>query len=252
VSLDVQRSPLGSFVVLSAEDSHHLTSVLRLQVSDRIELADTNSGRVFIARITEQQAETTVCLEEEIGASSNLPRLPSLTLLCALCKGEKNDLITDWATELGCSTIIFFQGDHSVVKLKTEEDRAKKTERFAKIGLAAAKQSRQTKPPRLLVEDSLASALKAAEAASSESGTEPRERERYFCSLSPSATRLTSIPKNTKTIQIVIGPEGDFSSAEELRLCEAEYVPITLGERVLRSELAVVSALVSIQQAFDL
>ena len=75
---------------------------------------------------------------------------------------------------------------------------------------------------------------------------------RLYCSLSAGARRVTSTGEKINSIQVVVGPEGDFSQSEESRLCDAGYTPISLGERVLRSELAVVSALVSLQQIFRL
>ena len=247
-----QGSPLGSFVVLSAEDSHHVKSVLRLKVGDPIEVSDPSSGGVYLARIVELSGEVRATIENELRAMAKdaSADAPAMILLCALCKGEKNDLITDWATELGCSSILFWPSEHSVMKLRSAEERLKKQDRYRKIGLAAAKQSRQVKPPSVLIAESLNTAIAIAQEMTPTTPGEIGHNARWYCSLSPGAPRVTSTQGKLNSVQVVIGPEGDFSRNEEVLLCDSGYSPITLGERVLRSELAVVSALVSLQQLF--
>lgn len=245
-SCNSERSLKGSAFVLSTEDSHHIRSVLRLKEGDLIEVADTNSGLIFLCAITQLGPIVEVTIQSH-QATASPSHSPQITLLPALCKGEKNELIIDWATELGCTEIIFWQGDHSVVKLKSERDLLQKEARFQKIGLAAAKQSRQPRPPSIRISSTLASALTIASADQS-----PESVCKIVCSLSPSAERLFHSNQNIKQFKIVIGPEGDLSPKEEDALCAQGYVPTTLGDRVLRSELAVVTALVSVHYTFNL
>lgn len=239
-----ERSHNGSALVLSSEDSHHVRSVLRLKIGSPVEVADTASGLVFLCRITQLDSLVEVAVQSQETATAEESH-PLITLLPALCKGEKNELIIDWATELGCSEIIFWQGDHSVVKLKSEKDILQKEYRFQKIGLAAAKQSRQPRPPSVHIAESLTTALANASTPSS-----PDMVFRMVCSLSSRAQPLSKQSQNIKQIYIVIGPEGDLSPKEEDALCAQGYVPITLGDRVLRSELAVVTAIVSVHYTF--
>jgi 16S rRNA (uracil1498-N3)-methyltransferase len=241
-----ERSLYGSVLVLSSEDSHHIRSVLRLKVGATVEVADISSGLVFLCTITQLDSPVHVTVKSQEAATP--PKLrPRITLFPALCKGEKNELIIDWATELGCTEIIFWQGDHSVVKLKSDKDVFQKEARFQKIGLAAAKQSRQPQPPHIRISTSLSSALEVAS-----KSNPPDSTFRILCSLSPSAQKLSRPIEKIKEIHIVIGPEGDLSAREEDALCAQGYVPTTLGDRVLRSELAVVTALVSVHYTFSI
>lgn len=245
-SSNSERSLNGSALVLSSDDSHHIRSVLRLKVGASVEVVDTASGLVLYCTITNLDSPVEVAVQSQ---EKNTPQKfsPSITLFPALCKGDKNELIIDWATELGCAEIVFWQGEHSVVKLKSEKDILQKEVRFQKVGLAAAKQSRQPKPPTIRIARSLSSALEIA------GTTNPPDTVfRMVCSLSPFAQTMSRPNKNIKQVCIVIGPEGALSTKEEDALCAQGYVPTTLGDRVLRSELAVVTALVSVYYTFNI
>ena len=50
--------------------------------------------------------------------------------------------------------------------------------------------------------------------------------------------------KETKTLSVLIGPEGDFSPSErELILGNRNVVPFTISRNILRSDTAVISAI---------
>jgi 16S rRNA (uracil1498-N3)-methyltransferase len=46
------------------------------------------------------------------------------------------------------------------------------------------------------------------------------------------------IEKNPKSITIVVGPEGGFDSSEVAFLNENDFISVSLGKRILRSETA--------------
>jgi RsmE family RNA methyltransferase len=62
---------------------------------------------------------------------------------------------------------------------------------------------------------------------------------------------MSSLLESTNTsapIVIAIGPEGDFAPEEEALLTTRHaFAPISLGSSILRSELAVVSAIISVR-----
>ena len=227
-------SGLGSSIVLSPEDSHYIRDVLRLDIHSSLELGDTTSGEIFLARLANVDDKVLVHIESRLEE----PRVESgsTILLFALCKGSKNDLVCDWATELGCSRIVFWQSERSVTRLRNREETKLKADRLSKIARAAAQQSKQCRPPQILVVASLAEAVAAV-------GDVPNTRP-FVCSLSPHAMPIRDAvtDRDSGTI-IVVGPEGDLSPAEETLLTDAGYLPVSLGHRVLRSELAAVTAI---------
>jgi 16S rRNA (uracil1498-N3)-methyltransferase len=225
---------------LPAEESHYLRDVLRLKTGDSVEIADPKDGLTCIATLSALQPLVTFTPNETIENSS--PALLRI-LLIALCKGQKNELICDWATELGCTHIAFWQATRSIVRLKNQKDAESKRERLDKIAVAAAQQSRQLRPPTISVHLSLDDALKALPTAST---------KRICCSLSAEASPIASLASRTPDETgwtLAVGPEGDLTSQEEEHLVAQGFLRASLGPTILRSELATVTALASLAVA---
>ena len=227
----------NSLLSLSPSDSHYLKDVLRLPVGALVEIGDPNSGETFTASISSLTEGVTLAIREKIDTATTDP---AIILLCALCKGQKNELITDWATELGCSQIIFWQADRSIVRLKSEGDATSKADKLSKAALAAAQQSRQVKPPHVMVTTSLTKALALLPSTP--------ETLKACCSLeheAPPLQELTSHLRPGGCLCVVIGPEGDLTPDELKTLYHHGFKAASLGRQVLRSELAVVTAIVT-------
>lgn len=226
---------------LPREESHYVRDVLRLAVGDPLEIGNVSEKQIIAATIHSIGETVTVTLNALI-ESGHSPQRP-IILLCALCKGDKNEQIIDWATELGCSTFHFWQATRSVMRLRSKEEFAKKATRFQKVALAAAQQSKQNTPPNVSVHHDLLSALSAL-------SSEP-SAARFVCSLEPSQPPLSTAIKQLRAgtpLIVAVGPEGDFTAEEleQLTACSG-FSKISLGPSVLRSELAVVTAIVAIR-----
>ena len=239
-------------IELSQENTHYLRDVLRLKDGDHLELGDPDSGAIFSAVILSTTSAVTVLIKEALPDTQLLQR--PRVLLFALCKGQKNELVCDWATELGCSSIIFWQAERSVVRLKDERELSAKAARLTKIAQAAAQQSKQSRPPQIHVVRSLsaAAALNAATEISAAAQTLQSNSVglKLYCSLSPDAApihALLSTLNNSVATAIVIGPEGDLSPEEETLLKSSGWLPVSLGKSTLRSELAALTAIVAVK-----
>ncbi|MCX6115438.1 MAG: RsmE family RNA methyltransferase [Proteobacteria bacterium] len=239
-------------IELSQENTHYLRDVLRLKDGDHLELGDPDSGAIFSAVILSTTSAVTVLIKEALPDTQLLQQ--PIVLLFALCKGQKNELVCDWATELGCSSIIFWQAERSVVRLKDERELSAKAARLTKIAQAAAQQSKQSRPPQIHVVRSLsaAAALNAATEISAAAQTLQSNSVglKLYCSLSPDAApvhALLSTLNNSVATAIVIGPEGDLSPEEETLLKSSGWLPISLGKSTLRSELAALTAIVAVR-----
>jgi 16S rRNA (uracil1498-N3)-methyltransferase len=230
----------GAAIPLPAESSHHIKDVLRLREGEPIELADPSTGAVYEGTIDSLTGGAHVRV---IGTHApSATKMPRITLLCALCKGQKNDLICDWATELGAARIVFWQATRSVVRLHDTKDLRSKEGRLAKIAFAAAQQSRQAKPPTVIVTSSLSEALVVTEETGGITSC------KVSCSLSEGTVPIRAVlstRSETTPIHIAIGPEGALTAEEENLLAEDGFVRVSLGESVLRSELAVVAAILA-------
>ncbi|MEI6517166.1 MAG: RsmE family RNA methyltransferase [bacterium] len=227
-------------IELSQENAHYLRDVLRLKDGDHLELGDPDSGAIFSAVILSTTSAVTVLIKEALPDTQLLQR--PIVLLFALCKGQKNELVCDWATELGCSSIIFWQAERSVVRLKDERELSAKAARLTKIAQAAAQQSKQSRPPQIHVVRSLSAAAQTLP--SNSVGL------KLYCSLSPDAAQihaLLSTLNNSVATAVVIGPEGDLSPEEETLLKSSGWLPVSLGKSTLRSELAALTAIIAVR-----
>lgn len=239
-------------IELSQENTHYLRDVLRLKDGDHLELGDPDSGAIFSALILSTTSAVTVLIKEALPDTQLLQR--PIVLLFALCKGQKNELVCDWATELGCSSIIFWQAERSVVRLKHERELSAKAARLTKIAQAAAQQSKQSRPPQIHVVRSLSAAAALSAAAEISAAAQTLQSNsvglKLYCSLSPDAApihALLSTLNNSVATAIVIGPEGDLSPEEETLLKSSGWLPVSLGKSTLRSELAALTAIVAVR-----
>lgn len=239
-------------IELSQENTHYLRDVLRLKDGDHLELGDPDSGAIFSALILSTTSAVTVLIKEALPDTQLLQQ--PIVLLFALCKGQKNELVCDWATELGCSSIIFWQAERSVVRLKDERELSAKAARLTKIAQAAAQQSKQSRPPQIHVVRSLSAAAALSAAAEISAAAQTLQSNsvglKLYCSLSPDAApihALLSTLNNSVATAIVIGPEGDLSPEEETLLKSSGWLPVSLGKSTLRSELAALTAIVAVR-----
>ncbi len=247
-----QGSLLGSLVVLSAEESHHLRDVLRRRINDSVEICDTVTAKAFLGTIISLTPTVTVALSEALPEqiTASLQQGPQISLLFALSKGEKNDQVCDWATELGCTQIILWQSERSVVRIKTHSDRLAKESRLQRIAVGAAKQSRQSRPPTVLLAEDLRRALTSAGIHSNSPGASELRLCCSLCAESISVRAAWNLLLPPQFVHLVIGPEGDLAPNEESILKEHGFILITLGKNVLRSELAAVSAVIATREIF--
>ena len=222
-----------SVVALSEADAHHARDVLRLAVGSPITLILRQSGRSFDAVVNDLAPLITVRItapSEDLARPSRVRRI-----LFALCKGDRNDLVCEKATELGVGVVHLFQSDRSIVRLDSPADIEKKRTRWDKIAEGAAKQCGRTSVPQVLVSRSLEDALTSAP-------LEQHER-RFYCSLAAHSRELRTVPPPAGFIHLCVGPEGDFTPAEEARLAARGGEAISLGPTVLRSETAAIAAI---------
>jgi 16S rRNA (uracil1498-N3)-methyltransferase len=198
--------------VLSDGDRHHLQRVLRMSVGDTCEVVA--GGRVWEARVTAGGLE----LGEEV---TQVSAAPTLTVWLAQ-PGARSDEAVEKLTELGVARIGALRSD-----LLKGSFTSARLARWQRVAEAAAKQSRQRRPPELL-------------------GVSP-----YAAVLSPEAVVLSNEGASgglanrivgRRSATLLIGPESGFS-ADELELARERGVAVaTFGPVVLRTETAAIVA----------
>ena len=215
----------ASAATITGEDAHHISRVLRMKAGDALSLCD-GAGNEYDAVITAISQDTVVC---ELGTlhASEAESLVHVTLFQCLPKAGKMELIVQKCTELGVFSIVPVQSARCVVVPGKDYD--KKRERYNRVALEAAKQSRRAMVPQVLplVE------LKKIDVKAFDLFLVAYEDENTV-SLKQ-ALRAANTPRS---IALLIGPEGGLEEGEIAQLVKAGAKSVSLGKRILRTETA--------------
>lgn len=231
-------------IQLPAPVAHHLVTVLRAQVGDRVEavLAD---HRVYLAEVCALDPAQ-IRIIRDLGQNSELP--VAAAILCGLPKTkEKPELIVQKATELGAAKIIFFEAARSVSHWSSTKQ-GKKIARLQKIADSAAEQSHRNIQPAVLYYPTLKAALQANPADHRVVAWEESAKEGETSALAKTLQAL----RPGESIQAVFGPEGGLTVKEVAEMNAAGVVSVGLGPRILRTETAPLYFLAAVSYASEL
>lgn len=216
-------------VVLADEDHRYLTRVLRLDVGAAVVLFDGKSveASARITRIGPRALELKIDERRPVVAVAR----PYLTLIQALAKSDKLDLVVQKATELGVGRIIPVTSARAVTRLDAGQARAlSRRARWQKIAREASRQSGRLDVPDVEGVTALATALSAS----------PKDALKLLMWEGARQTTLRAVLPSQPPQQIVIaiGPEGGFT-LDEVEVARAHgFSPVGLGPRILRTETA--------------
>lgn len=211
---------------LSAEESHHLARVLRVQAGQEITVFD---GRGHVASaVIESVGKVAVGVRVVERSFVPAPAV-QIDLIQAVPKPDRWELVLQKAVELGASSICPVLSAHTEFRPND-----KKMERWQKIVLNAAQQCEVRWLPSLhpLVKlESMIPRLCDYDAV-------------LIGSLYEGAVRFRDVSfADVTKIALLIGPEGDFSRAEVAACIQAGATPVSFGDRILRTETAAIFGL---------
>jgi 16S rRNA (uracil1498-N3)-methyltransferase len=180
-----------------------------------------------------------------------------IILLQALPDKERMELIIQKVTELGVSAIIPFQSQRSI-SLEEREIKQKKTHRWQSIAVKAVQQSRRARVPWVgecrsfqeIWADCRGEGLKIL--LWEKKGEGLRDVLKKYFPLNPPSEKggergFETYPPSK--VYVMIGPEGGFTE-HEVDLAKAEgFVPVKLGQRILRTETAAITMVGILQYA---
>lgn len=211
-------SPENGF--LGKEESHHATRVLRLSAGGSI-LVTQGIGVIYEAEITQLSktalsfTNTRIFSEEKRGNYLHIAIAPTKSL-------DRFELFLEKATEIGVNEITPIISFHS-------ERKVYKTERGLKVVKSAAKQSLSNWLPKLNEAISYDTLIKQ---------TSTTSKFIAHCEDEKVRQDLLHEIHSIENCLILIGPEGDFSSAEIKKAIDNKFKPVTLGPKRLRTETA--------------
>lgn len=215
--------------MLSEQESQHAVKVLRLSEGDKLAITD---GKGYWYDCTIVQAHHKRCMVE-IEQQTLLPKAwkPYIHLAFAPTKNnDRNEWFVEKATEIGVDRITPLKCDFS-------ERKEIKKERLDKIAVVAMKQSQQCHLPVIDEMTPFDSFISQAHSASQFIAHCYDEEKRA----------LANVYQHGQDAIVLIGPEGDFSTAEVTQALSNGFVPISLGNTRLRTETACVVAVHTLQ-----
>jgi 16S rRNA (uracil1498-N3)-methyltransferase len=218
-------------IVLSAMPSAHLIKVLRLRAGAKAVLFN-GDGADYVCEILHAKAEAaSLRVVQAQPACAESPA--KITLVQAVCRGDKMDWVLEKATELGVVQIIPVISERAEVHLDAERA-AKRREHWQRVVISACEQSGRATVPDVSALQPLDQRLSLGVTAE------------IKLTLEPNGSGIT-LARDASSIAIAVGPEGGWSERDLAQLALAGFRQVSLGARILRTETAGIAAVSVIQ-----
>lgn len=211
--------------IIHGSDVFHIIKVMRMNVNDQIEVCyDGNAYLAKINNLNENEVGFTI-----INKIESIQNKCEITLIQGIAKGDKNEQIIKHSTELGVDNIIFCAMTRSIAVFDDKKI-ASKLERFNKIAKEAAEQSHRNTIPKI----SYISNIKMLENYDFELKLLLDEEE----AKKDNPLLIKNVDINKNNIAFLVGPEGGIAEKERQFCLLNQFLPISLGKNILRTETA--------------
>jgi len=213
----------GNQAALTGAHADHLICVLRARVGQEFDIvAGPVVRRGRIASIGD--ARVIFELGEELPATS----AADITLLLAIFKFDRMEWAIEKCTELGVARIVPVIARRTEVHLASAA--ARRSDRWRRIALQAAEQSRGAAPPEIEAPVKLAEALNLGAL-------------RIVLAESEQETQLRDVLDSAEgSVTLAIGPEGGWTEDELQLFQKTGWIFASLGSTILRAETAAIAA----------
>ena len=240
-----EKIAAGQTIELPASVAHHALRALRLEQGDEMILFNGNGGefKAVIARIGKNGAA--VVIEKYLNIERESPLV--IKLAQAVCVSDKMDWIVQKGVEMGVSQIQPLITKLSMVRLSGERAE-RRMKHWQQVVISACEQCGRNHIPQVLPLIPLPGWLGAqiSEGENLNNGFPPNS----CFMLSPTAKKSLrdfSGYSTVTAITLLVGPEGGFTPEEEAAALVAGFIPLRLGERILRTESAALAAVAAMQ-----
>jgi 16S rRNA (uracil1498-N3)-methyltransferase len=228
----------GNSAILSdSAQLHHIRDVLRLKINDSVIISDgaENEYNGVIISINKKQTAFSLTPVQTLKRSSI-----TLTIACAIPKGSHMDEIIDELTQLGVKRIIPMMTDRVVVKLDDAKSESR-LKRWQTIAQSAARQCQRSDIPIIAPVTDIKKVV-----------TDIKNFDlKLIPHLSGRRKPIKSVlsKKSYKNVIVLIGPEGDFTPSEVELALHNGFIPVSLGDTVLRVATAAIAVAAYIKLA---
>lgn len=239
-----ERVPqVGDVVGLDKDESHHLLHVLRGEEGRGVEITD-GAGSLLAGILVGREGK--IARVEITGVVTAVEEVaePRLVVACAVVKGKRFEFMVEKAVELGAHVIIPLKCDRGVI-----DPRDGKLDRWRGVLVGALKQSDRCCLPELAALSTPAAVVATARGPCFY-GAVPVAGQRSLSATTAAARaarRREAGEALPASLTVLIGPEGDWSTAEAAALRQSATA-LDLGPHVLRTETAALAGLVALQE----
>ena len=220
---------LRKTIELNTKQSHYLINVMRKKIHNTILVFNEVNGE-FLAEI--QSYNKKLMSVEVIKKIRNPEEKTDVWILFAPVKKTPTEYIIQKATELGVSKILPVVTERTITK-------SLNLKRFQDIAIEASEQCERITIPKILPLQKLYDVIDDwVEKRTIYYGDETMRHDKHS---------LNNFNKSTNAScgSVLVGPEGGFTTKEISYLKQKKFViPINFGPRILKSDTAVVTALV--------
>ena len=230
-------SVLGDTVIITGDIFHHMAHVLRLKMGTRLSLSDGN-GHEYVGSISRIDGESLAVKLEEFSIAPAAETGPKITLFQGLPKGDKLEWILQKCTELGAAEIVPFVAARSVSRpaaVRIQE----KLERWRRIVLEAARQSKRMTVPQVTFAADLSEVCRQAD--------HPVKLLLWEEEQTRSLRMLLAGIQSPQRIAVIVGPEGGLTREEVNCALKCGFISVSLGKRIVRTETAGLAILAILQ-----
>lgn len=214
-------------IVIDNDDFYHITKVMRMKTGEKVYLCDQENS--YICEIVEiTRSEVILKSVEKLDENKELPF--NVTIAHGIIRKEKMEETIEKVSALGCNSYLPVEMERCNAKFH-EEKLEKKMLRLNKIAKEACEQSHRTK--LLTVENpiSFKSFLKLSK-------KYDLLLVAYENTNQEESLKVILKEKTYKNILVLVGPEGGISENELSILVKEGFKKVSLGPRILRTELA--------------
>lgn len=222
-------------IKLNEDIAYQCLHVLRYQNGKIVRCVDQN-GVVALCSIRIEKENVYAHVNEILKNDSEM-RI-KMTLVQALIRKERWEYLLQKATELGIYRIVPIELKRNIVRWDINDSK-NKHDRYQKIMIEAAEQSKRSYIPKL------------------ESIIKINEIEKYKSEINLVAyenedkTHLRNHIRKDISVTVICGPEGGFEESEINYLITKGFTSVSLGKRILRAETAGLYILSGIDFMFE-
>lgn len=235
---DPQPFQPSQTVTLGEGPSHHIAKVLRMRVGDDLVVFNGDGGE-YAATLTDVGKKSVAVAVHSFEADNRTPVL-DVTLALPLIKGDRMDFAIQKATEMGVRHIHLVQCERSDVRINGDR-KEKKLSHYRQVIISACEQCGLNIVPSL---DGITPLTEFLSDRNLNGDNRDAEKKGLSFIAHPGLAAVTTeTVSNATSVCLLTGPEGGFSDKELEIAAQKNFIPFTLGERVLRAETAPVALL---------